>query len=216
MDAAAAFLAANPLLAAALALIIYWLCFRRSPGSGGSAAGTHLDLSVLLPPELQRGPARVATVEALADADYVLLYASAHWCPPCRAFTPRLSAFFERHGKQKRLAIVFVSLDRDEAAFDAYRASMSWQLAVPWSRAKDVVPALQIWGIPALFVVERRTGQILTREAVQSLGADPEGAQFPWPTRDVLDAQAAAAAAATAASSAAERAPVAAAAKGTD
>ena len=218
MDAAASFLASNPLLAAALALFLYWLLFRRaSGGGGGGGAPATLDLSSLLPAELLRGPSRVATAEALADADYVLLYASAHWCPPCRAFTPRLSEFYSQHGKRLRCEVIFCSLDRDEAAFDAYRASMSWRLAVPWPRGKDTVAALQVWGIPALFVVERRTGLVLSRDGVQSLGADPAGAEFPWPSRDVVDARVAAAAAAAAASAAERAAPVAAAAtKGSD
>jgi hypothetical protein len=74
-----------------------------------------------------------------------------------------------------------------------------------------------VWGIPALFVVERRTGLVLSRDGVQSLGADPAGAEFPWPSRDVVDAREAAAAAAAAASAAERAAPVAAAAtKGSD
>jgi tripartite-type tricarboxylate transporter receptor subunit TctC len=45
MDAAASFLASNPLLAAALALFLYWLLFRRaSGGGGGGGAPATLDL----------------------------------------------------------------------------------------------------------------------------------------------------------------------------
>ena len=32
---------------------------------------------------------------ALAGKDIVMFYFSAHWCPPCRGFTPILKEFYE-------------------------------------------------------------------------------------------------------------------------
>ena len=51
--------------------------------------------------------------------DVVLLYFSAHWCPPCRAFTPLLRTFYESlpPGSVK---VVFVSRDHEKKEFDAY------------------------------------------------------------------------------------------------
>ena len=37
----------------------------------------------------------VAADSALAGKDLVLFYFSAHWCPPCRQFTPLLKDFYE-------------------------------------------------------------------------------------------------------------------------
>jgi hypothetical protein len=61
-------------------------------------------------------------------------HCSAHWCPPCRQFTPRLARIFDDmptqlHGK---LAIVFVSLDNDQSMFDEYFDEMPW-MAVPFA-----------------------------------------------------------------------------------
>ncbi len=36
-----------------------------------------------------------AAAEALAGKELVLFYFSAHWCPPCKHFTPILKDFYE-------------------------------------------------------------------------------------------------------------------------
>ena len=53
---------------------------------------------------------------ARLEGKLVGLYFSAHWCPPCRRFTPRLVDFRDRLGKESPLEIVFVSCDRDARA----------------------------------------------------------------------------------------------------
>ncbi|RLG30214.1 hypothetical protein DRO03_05040 [Methanosarcinales archaeon] len=45
------------------------------------------------------------------------VYFSAHWCPPCRAFTPNLVKFYNSLKKaDKPFEIIFVSSDRDKKA----------------------------------------------------------------------------------------------------
>merc|ERR1712020_179768 len=46
---------------------------------------------------------------ALEGKDLILFYFSAHWCPPCRQFTPMLRDFYE---EVDNVEIVFVSSDR--------------------------------------------------------------------------------------------------------
>ena len=85
---------------------------------------------------------RVSTADALAGNIFGL-YFSAHWCPPCRAFTPKLADTYlaiqdatglgalagQSHAaqnaagnakKKKRLEIVFVSSDKGDDQFDEY------------------------------------------------------------------------------------------------
>ncbi|CAF5156466.1 unnamed protein product [Rotaria sp. Silwood1] len=48
------------------------------------------------------------------------LYFSAHWCPPCRNFTPILSKFYKKYVETKNFEIIFISSDRDENSFNDY------------------------------------------------------------------------------------------------
>ena len=57
--------------------------------------------------------------KALANKSIVCLYFSAHWCPPCRGFTPILKDFYEEVEAQG-VEIIFVSSDRDSEAMMSY------------------------------------------------------------------------------------------------
>ncbi len=54
------------------------------------------------------------------------IYFSAHWCPPCRGFTPVLAEFYNKHHQAKNFEIVFASSDRSEQDFAGYYAEMPW------------------------------------------------------------------------------------------
>ncbi len=57
----------------------------------------------------------------------VMVYFSAHWCPPCRAFTPQLTRFYTSlKSKRDDFDIVFVSSDKNQAGFDEYYRDMPW------------------------------------------------------------------------------------------
>ena len=61
------------------------------------------------------------------------LYFSAHWCPPCKQFTPLLAAKYRDIIKTgKPFEIVFVSSDRSQGEADAYFKEMPWK-ALPFS-----------------------------------------------------------------------------------
>ena len=72
-----------------------------------------------------------ASVEAdsLLDTNYLLLYFSAHWCPPCRTFTPNLVDFYNTQGGGKRFDVVLVSSDYSAAEMLTYMQ----ETKMPWS-----------------------------------------------------------------------------------
>merc|ERR1719492_580215 len=59
------------------------------------------------------------------------IYFSAHWCPPCRGFTPKLvESYKTMMAKGLNFEVIFASSDKDEAAFKEYYGEMPW-LALP-------------------------------------------------------------------------------------
>nr|XP_043606597.1 probable nucleoredoxin 1 [Erigeron canadensis] len=97
---------------------------------------------------------------------YILLYFSAHWCPPCRAFTPKLvETYHEIKAKHDAFEVIFISSDRDQASFDEYYSSMPW-LALPFGdkRKQSLGRLFKVNGIP-LLVALGPTGKTITTEA---------------------------------------------------
>ena len=54
------------------------------------------------------------------------IYFSAHWCPPCRGFTPALVEFYNNNHDAKNFEIIFVSSDQSEDQFTTYYSEMPW------------------------------------------------------------------------------------------
>lgn len=124
----------------------------------------------------------VATKDLLGK-DVLGIYFSAHWCPPCRRFTPLLAEAYDMHKKaNKSLEIVFVSSDRSEDAFQEYYKIMPW-LALPFAERRKKSKLSQIFdvqGIPRLVLVDPKTGLATNARANQDILADKTGAKFPW------------------------------------
>lgn len=91
------------------------------------------------------------------------VYHSAHWCPPCRAFTPKLVEFANAH--KDTFTVVFVSYDRDQAAMTGYmkETKMPWA-AVPFKAASGKKNADEngISGIPTLLIYGK-DGALVTK-----------------------------------------------------
>ncbi|KAH6805225.1 DC1 domain-containing protein [Perilla frutescens var. frutescens] len=105
----------------------------------------------------------------------VLLYFSAHWCPPCRAFLPALTqAYKEIKEKGDPLEVIFISSDRDQASFDEFFSKMPW-LALPFGdkRKQSLSRLFKVRGIPMVVAIGPTGKTVATdaREQIMSHGA---------------------------------------------
>lgn len=93
----------------------------------------------------------------LDSKDYVFIYYSAHWCPPCRAFTPVLVKFYNENKGKSSFEIIFVSNDRSEKDMKEYMSSMSmpWPAVEYKAIAKSGIGKFAGNGIPCLVLFDR-------------------------------------------------------------
>merc|ERR1712048_345399 len=87
------------------------------------------------------------------------LYFSAHWCPPCRGFTPKLKEFYSEYkAKDPNFEIIFVSSDKDAAGMKSYFTEDHGDyLALPFERRQakaDLSSMFGVEGIPSFAVVD--------------------------------------------------------------
>ncbi|CAL4062114.1 unnamed protein product [Meganyctiphanes norvegica] len=118
---------------------------------------------------------------------YKGLYFSAHWCPPCKAFTPQLVSAYEKIRKRgEKFEIIFISSDRSEDSFSSYHATMPW-LAVSWEQdelRRQLASLNEVQGIPTL-VILGPDSQSITTDARALVGEDPDVQGFPWVQQSV-------------------------------
>jgi nucleoredoxin len=128
-----------------------------------------------------QGGATQSTAAALEGKGAVALYFSAHWCPPCRGFTPKLAEWYKKDLKDKGLEVVFVSSDRDQESFKEYFGEQPW-LALPFedrARKDSLSKKFKVQGIPSLVIVDSE-GKTITKDGRSAISEDPTGAEFPW------------------------------------
>lgn len=94
----------------------------------GIKADAKRDLAKIFDGKLVDGEGKPVKTDNLKKAKYVAVYFSAHWCPPCRAFTPKLVKFVEDNRKDGNFEVVFVSSDRSKKDMLEYMSGtkMAW------------------------------------------------------------------------------------------
>ncbi|KAL0327259.1 UNVERIFIED_CONTAM: putative nucleoredoxin 1 [Sesamum angustifolium] len=121
----------------------------------------------------------------------ILLYFSAHWCPPCRAFLPVLINAYEEINKNSNvLEVVFISSDRDQTSFDEFFSKMPW-LALPFGdkRKESLSRLFKVRGIPMVIAIgpNGRTVSTEVRELIMYHGAEA----FPFTAERIKEIEAA-------------------------
>jgi nucleoredoxin len=118
------------------------------------------------------------------DVEAVALYFSAHWCGPCRSFTPKLIEAYNKINKdKKRFEVVFCSADRDQKAYDDYFGTHPW-LSIPFADKKRegaLSSHFDCDGIPHLVILDPKNNfEVINGNAVGKVYGDEEGKDFPW------------------------------------
>ena len=106
----------------------------------------------------------------------IRLYFSAHWCPPCRRFTPLLGEAYNAHKQyiqdnnipEEDIEVIFISLDSVQTDFDTYRSKMPFY-SVPFANLwllniKDKLSdRFAIRSIPTLVILNGQDGSVITK-----------------------------------------------------
>lgn len=102
-----------------------------------------------------------------------MFYFSAHWCPPCRHFTPLLKSFADCCSRDSQpIQIVFVSSDRSEADMRQYftEAHGNWFVLPYDSMERNSLKArYDIKGIPSLILSDVTTGDACSLDVRTSI-----------------------------------------------
>ncbi|MGD9874531.1 MAG: thioredoxin-like domain-containing protein [Kiritimatiellia bacterium] len=158
--------------------------FARSQSSAIPAAVPKIEETAAIPPEIEAlfgdkliDAKKKRVSPASLSGKKIGIYFSAHWCPPCRAFTPELVKFYNQlKTDNKPFEIVFVSSDQDEQGMMNYMKEMD----MPWLALRfgdKRIPKLKeqfgVSGIPTLVIVDDK-GKTVSNKArgeVMTLGA---------------------------------------------
>ena len=157
-------------LAAALALF--------STASSVTSAADSLHTSILQGTQgaLVKAGKAAAPAAAITGKKYLFIYFSAHWCSPCRAFTPKLVEFYNQNHSRGDFELLFVSSDHSQDKMDEYMSEtkMPWiGLKLDNARTKALKQQFGVKGIPCLVLLDDKDQVLATSFAgAKYLGPD--------------------------------------------
>jgi thiol-disulfide isomerase/thioredoxin len=121
----------------------------------------------LLPAHLINNQLKKVEMADVLGGKVVALYFSAHWCPPCRQFTPRLADLYRQaRAAGKKFEVVFCSCDHTEEEFKGYFTSeMPW-FAINYDdhQREEVSGKFRVSSIPRLVILST-TGKVIVDNA---------------------------------------------------
>ena len=150
-----------------------------SAPAGQDKAGLKPGLAEMLPEQILDSSGKKVSRDELAGKT-VGFYFSAHWCPPCRAFTPNLVKF--RDSNKDDFEVVFVSSDKSPEAQMGYmkETGMKWYtLPHRSSEGSALKQKFGVRGIPALIIVSP-DGKTITKNGRGDVSSNPKGAINSW------------------------------------
>ncbi len=125
-----------------------------------------ISLFNILPNEIQTKKGKISKNDLKTKSNIFGIYFSAHWCPPCRAFTPHLA---EKYKKMKEIEpnfeIIFASSDNDEKSYKEYYNTMPWAtLGFKSPHIGMLSVYFKVRGIPTLLIFNSQ-GTLIDSEA---------------------------------------------------
>jgi nucleoredoxin len=124
------------------------------PSLGGSLVSLFKDKLV----RCRDGTIQAADSSALESKKLIAFYYSAHWCAPCRKFTPQLVDYYNRvRAEHPEFELIFVSFDKSRFNWETYMrdTKMPW-LAIDFDQLGGFAQLKQLGGesIPSLLVLD--------------------------------------------------------------
>ena len=121
----------------------------------------------LSPNLIQAKDGKAEPFKAGEKPKFTAVYYSAHWCPPCRAFTPKLVDWYKDFkAKHANFELVFASSDKDETAMLDYmkETNMPWP-AVKFGEKKAAgLEKFAADGIPYLVLIDENGKDLTGKE----------------------------------------------------
>ena len=77
------------------------------------------------------------------DLQYIGVFFTALYCPPCQAIQEPLKAFYEEYKKSGKFEMVMIGCDKREREFSEHLKELQWVHAMPHDAADELVAAIE-------------------------------------------------------------------------